>query len=130
MKEIVGEYQCGFKPGKSTVDYMFTLRQLIEKRYEHNKPLHLLFIHFKQAYNSINKKSLWKSMGKFGIPKSMKACNEESRYKIKFGNNYLEEFEATVSLKQGDALSSLKKLLGRSKKQRMVLVSMEKYMHN
>jgi hypothetical protein len=35
----------------------------------------------------------------------MKLCIEGSRCKIKFGNNYSEEFEATVGLKQGDALS-------------------------
>jgi hypothetical protein len=57
-KEIVGEYQCGFKPGKSTVDHMFRRRELIEKHYEYNKPLHLLFIDFRQAYDSIKRKTL------------------------------------------------------------------------
>jgi len=59
MKEIVGEYQCGLKPGKSTVDHIFTLRQLIEKHNEYNKPLYPLFIDFKQTYDSIKRKSLW-----------------------------------------------------------------------
>lgn len=110
-KEIVGEYQCGFKPGKSTVDHVFTLRQLIEKHYEYNKPLQLLFIDFKQAYDSIKRKLLWKSMEKFGIPlklvKMVKTCIEESRCKIKFVSNYSEEFETKVGLKQGYALSPI-----------------------
>lgn len=57
---IVGEYeyQCGFKPAKSIVVHIFTLRQLIEKHYKYNKPLHLPIIDFKQAYNSIKRKSL------------------------------------------------------------------------
>lgn len=57
--------------GKSTIDHVFTLRQLIEKHYEYNKPLHLLFIDFKQAYDSIKRKPLWKSMDKFGIPSKL-----------------------------------------------------------
>jgi len=88
---------------------VFTLRQLKQKHYEYNKPLHLLFIDFKQAYDSIKRKSLWKSIEKFGIPsklvKMVKACIEGSRCITKYGNNYSEEFEATVGLKHGDALS-------------------------
>lgn len=42
VNEKVDKYQCGFKPEKSTVDYIFTLRQLIEKYCEYNKRLHLL----------------------------------------------------------------------------------------
>lgn len=46
-KDIIGEYQCGFKKGKSTTDHIHTLRQLIEKYYEYNKELHILFVDFK-----------------------------------------------------------------------------------
>lgn len=101
VKEIMGE--CGFKQGKSTADHVFMLRQLTEKHLEYNKPLYLLFIDFKQAYNSIKRKSLWKIMKKFGVPSKLmrmvNTCIGVSRYKIKFGNNNSEEFEAAVRLK-------------------------------
>ena len=35
--EIIGEYQCGFRKGKSTSDNIFTIRQIIEKYYEYDK---------------------------------------------------------------------------------------------
>lgn len=41
---------------------------MAEKYYEYNKDLHLVFVDFKQAYNSISRKELWKTMEKFGIP--------------------------------------------------------------
>lgn len=77
---------------------------LIEKHYEYNKPLRLLFTDIKQVYDSIKRKLLWKNMKKSGIPsklvRMMKTCIEGSRRKIKFGNNYSEKFDTTVGLKQ------------------------------
>jgi hypothetical protein len=50
-EEILGEYQRGFRKGWLTIDYLFMLRCIIEKFYERNLDLHLLFIDTKQAYD-------------------------------------------------------------------------------
>ena len=51
-KALIGPYQCGFRPGKSTIDQIFTLRQILEKRHENqDKTLHL-FVDFKVAFDS------------------------------------------------------------------------------
>jgi len=57
-KDIIGDYQCGFMRGKSTIDHIFTVKQLVEKHYEFDNDLHLLFIDYKQAYDSINREVL------------------------------------------------------------------------
>ena len=31
VNQLIGPYQCGFRPGKSTIDQFFTLRQILEK---------------------------------------------------------------------------------------------------
>lgn len=43
---------------KSTVDYIFALRQIITKHYEFDKKLHLICIDYKQAYDSIDSEKL------------------------------------------------------------------------
>jgi len=53
-KDIIGEYQSGFTRGKSTTDHDFTVRQIMEKYYEYDKDLFMIFVDFKQAYDSIN----------------------------------------------------------------------------
>ncbi|XP_025416189.1 general transcription factor II-I repeat domain-containing protein 2-like [Sipha flava] len=52
------EYQSGFRKGKSTTDHIFVVRQLMEKHYEYAKDLHMVFVDYKQAYDSVNREKL------------------------------------------------------------------------
>jgi hypothetical protein len=70
-EEILGEYQCSFRLQRRTVDQIFIVRQILEKFYAHDIDLHLLFIEFKKAFDSINKKTLLESLVSFGIPKKI-----------------------------------------------------------
>ncbi|XP_068236848.1 uncharacterized protein [Palaemon carinicauda] len=65
---IIVEYQCGFRAEQSTIDQIFSLRQVIEKYWEYNKQQTRLVIDFKQAYGSIHRPSMWNIMREFGIP--------------------------------------------------------------
>jgi len=60
--DIIGKYQTGFIKGKSTTDHIFTIRQALEKYYEFGKEVHLCFVDFSQAYDSINRNKLWRTL--------------------------------------------------------------------
>ena len=70
-EEILGEYQCGFRPQRRTTDQIFVVRQILEKFYAHDIDLHLLFIDFKRAFDSINQKRLLETLVSFGIHKKI-----------------------------------------------------------
>ena len=62
LQRGMGSYQCGFLPGKSTIDQIFTLRQILEKTTEFGIGTHHLFIDYKAAYDSINREQLYHAL--------------------------------------------------------------------
>ena len=65
-EKIIGIYQCGFWPGRSTISQIFTIRQILEKTKEYSPGLHHLFIDFRAAYNTIKREKLHAAMKEFG----------------------------------------------------------------
>lgn len=62
---IVGQHdqhqppeQAGFCPGYSTTDHLHTLNQVIEKFKEFNKPLHLGFVDYSKAFESLQRTAI------------------------------------------------------------------------
>ncbi|VVC29027.1 Reverse transcriptase domain [Cinara cedri] len=108
IKEIIGEYQAGFMLGKSTIDQIHIVKQVVERDTNTIK-IHLLFVDFKAAYDSINRDKLWEVMDQLGTPAKLtrliKSCTYNSKSKISFGGESSEEFQVTTGLRQGDALS-------------------------
>jgi hypothetical protein len=52
VETTIGDYQCGYRQKQSTVDQIFTVRQILEKCGENGKVKHHFFIDFKAAYDS------------------------------------------------------------------------------
>ena len=45
--------QCGFCPGRSTTDQIFTLRQIFEKSWEYAKDVFACFVDLEKAYDQV-----------------------------------------------------------------------------
>ena len=107
----IGEYQCGFRNGRSTTDQLFGIRQILEKCREFNIETHHLFIDFKAAYDKIIRKELWKIMAEFGFPEKLISLtmltltNVKSQVRIR--NLLSDFFDIMDGLRQGDPLSTL-----------------------
>lgn len=59
--------QAGFMPNRSTIDQIFALRQLIEKVREFRESLHIAFVDFKCAFDSIDRQAIWSIMKNCGV---------------------------------------------------------------
>ena len=80
-------YQCGFKRNRSTVDHIFSIRQILEKMWQYNNEVCQLFIDFEKAYDSIKRESLFDILIKFGVPRKLvrliKTCLDGTQSKVR-----------------------------------------------
>lgn len=110
-ESALGDYQCGFRKGRSTTDQVFSLRMILEKFYEFNLPLHQLYIDFKQAFDTINRNYIFDAMAEFGIPRKLIALTKmtlmNTQNKVKIQNKLSEKFITHNGIRQGDSLSTL-----------------------
>lgn len=109
-EKAIGEYQCGFRKNRSVTDQLFTLRQLQEKTKRKGITLHMLFIDYKQAYDSVRRKKLFATMENLELPKGItdlvKMTLEETWSEVKVEGENTPKFKITIGLRQGDPLST------------------------
>ncbi|GFT10571.1 reverse transcriptase domain-containing protein [Trichonephila clavipes] len=109
--KVIGNYQCGFRPQRSTIHQIHTLRQTLEKTKEYNIKTFNLFVDFKPAYDSINRDKMIEAMTELKIPKKLinltKATLKNVRCRIKLQKYLSESFTTERGLRQGDSLACL-----------------------
>lgn len=102
--------QAGFRKYYSTIDHIHTLNQLIEKTNEHQLHIHLAFIDYTKAFDSIKHNYLIEALRNQGVPETYTNIikdmyrNVKSRIITDKIGNY---FNIERGVKQGDPLSPL-----------------------
>ena len=90
VETTTGDYQCGYHQERSTVDQIFTVRQILEKCSKHGKDTHHLFIDFKVIYDSIDRCRLYAAMEELNIPKKLialfKTTMKNTKCRVKMQN--------------------------------------------
>ena len=103
------EEQNGFRAGRSTIDSMFCLSQVIEKRTLRSREVHLLLVDLTKAYDTVPVAKLWEVLEKTSINvtliNAVKDIYKDIVSKVKIGNKISNGFKVTKGLKQGCCLS-------------------------
>ena len=69
-EQVYPESQCGFRANRSTVDMIFSLRQLQEKCRKQRQPLFVAFIDLTKAFDLVSRDGPSKIIPKIGYPTS------------------------------------------------------------
>jgi len=108
IEKVMGDYQNGFRDGRSVIDNMFALKIIIEKLWEYNQSEQYSFIDFQKAYDSVHRDTLWECMKDFKIPTKLinmcKSCVQKTRSAVRIEGTLSSFFENKTGLKQGDPL--------------------------
>ena len=101
--------QAGFRRGRSTVEQIFILRNIIEQVVEWQSTLYVAFVDFEKAFDSVDRESLWKIMSSYGIPpkiiKMIQILYEDNEYAVLDEGEESEWFKVKTGVKQGDVMS-------------------------
>ena len=111
IDETLREEQAGFRPHRSTIDHIYTLRTIIEESTERQSKLMINFVDFQKAFDSLHRPSLWKILTLYGIPTKyiniMKAFYADTACCVRTESGLSSWFQVTTGVKQGCVLSPI-----------------------
>ncbi|XP_033099909.1 uncharacterized protein LOC117103460 [Anneissia japonica] len=106
---VYSESQCGFRVGRSTIDMIFSLRQVQEKCREQNMPLHIAFIDLTKAFDLISRDALFSVLERIGCPPILigiiKSFHEKQLGVITFNSKTSKPFLIRNGIKHGDNIA-------------------------
>ena len=90
-------------------DMVFTVRQLVEKSWEHRTKSFLVFIDLNKAYDSVLREALWMALGKLGIPdtltKLIKSFHCNMQAQIRLNDTLIDPIDVNNGLRQGCSMA-------------------------
>ncbi|KAJ4429519.1 hypothetical protein ANN_21688 [Periplaneta americana] len=96
------EEQSGYRSGRSTVDNIFCLTQLIEKRTQISQETHVVFVDLAKAYDTIPLIKLFQVLDESQInPSTIRVIKElyhNAQSRIKQGSDLSENFKVNKGL--------------------------------
>lgn len=106
--------QAGFRKGKSTLDNIFVLNHIIQRKGVNKKKspkVYALFIDLKAAFDNVDRKILWKVMENKDIDKKLlkriKGLYEETNGMVRTKEGLTEKFRMEKGVKQSCVISYL-----------------------
>ena len=108
-EENLPEAQCGFRPGRSTVDMIFTVRQVQEKCIEQNLDLYSVFIDLTKAFDTVNREALWSVLARYGCPRKfiqiIRLFHDGMNGQVLSNGDLTDPFVISNGVKQGCVLA-------------------------
>lgn len=108
-ERVYPESQCAFRANRSTIDMVFSLRQLQEKCREQNRPLYLAFIDLTKAFDLVSREGLFALLERIGCPptllKIIVSFHENMQASVFYDGSLSNSFPIKSGVKQGCVLA-------------------------
>ena len=108
-KRVYPESKCGFRAERSTVDMIFSLRQLQKKCREQQKSLNVAFVDLTKAFDLVSREGLFNILLRIGCPpilhKIIRSFHDDMRATVQYEGSMSEPFDVKSGVKQGCVLA-------------------------
>ena len=107
-ENVLTESQCGFRPGRSQLDMIFSIRQIQEIAIEQEQELYMVFVDFRKAFDTLDRRILRKVLKIFGCPQTLidttQQFHDGTRGKVIVGSQLSDDISVNLGTKQGCVL--------------------------
>lgn len=108
-ERVYPESQCGFRAERSTIDMIFSLRQLQEKCREQRRPLYIAFIDLTKAFDLVSRSGLFTLLHRIGCPPKLlrliTSFHKEMKGTVQYDGSSSDPFPIKSGVKQGCVLA-------------------------
>ena len=109
MKDVVDPYlrdqQAGFRKDRSCTDQIASLRIILEQSLEWNSSLYINFVDYEKAFDSVDRKSLWRLLRLYGVPEkitnNIRNSYEGMTCRVIHGNQVTDAFQVKTGVRPG-----------------------------
>ena len=109
VEPILRKNQNEFRPGRSTLGQILTLRRIIEEITFCNKTAALMFVDFSKAFDSVNRDTMFEILELYGLPReiidAIKVLYTNTQATVLTPDGETEPFDILAGILQGDTLA-------------------------
>jgi hypothetical protein len=109
VEEKLREEQFGFRRGRSTIDAIFIMRQIMERKWEKDQTMHMAFLDLEKAYDRLPREKVWNCLEKkevgIHIIERIKSTYDNSISCVQTTAGFTEWFPIKEGVRQGSVLS-------------------------
>ncbi|TWW73592.1 R2DM Retrovirus-related Pol polyprotein from type II retrotransposable element [Takifugu flavidus] len=107
----IQEEQCGFRPGRGTVDQLYTLSRVFEGAWEFAQPVHMCFVDLEKAFDRVPRGVLWGVLREYGVSgpliRAVRSLYDRCQSLVRIAGSKSNLFPVRVGLRQGCPLSPI-----------------------
>ena len=107
----IGEEQQGFRQGRGTIDGIFSIRQLTEKKLERQSSMVVAFVDLEKAYDTVPRELVFATLRWMGVSECdvsmVEGLYQDTGAMVRTEGGISETFPVNIGLRQGSALSPL-----------------------
>uniref|UniRef100_A0A8C6MCM8 Reverse transcriptase domain-containing protein n=1 Tax=Nothobranchius furzeri TaxID=105023 RepID=A0A8C6MCM8_NOTFU len=107
----IQEEQRGFRPGRGTLDQLYTLRGILEGAWEFAQPVYMCFVDLEKAFDCVPRGALWGVLREYGVPgpliRAVRSLYDRCQSLVRIAGSKSGSFPVRVGLRQGCPLSPI-----------------------